>query len=156
MSNHFRDLLITLVITAAPIAAQSFGEITGTVMDASGSAMVGAQVTITSTTTNQSRKVTTNEAGNYSAPFLVPGLYDVTVASSGFKAATRRGVELQVTAVARIDFRLEVGEVTQQVEVTGGAQLVDTENTAVGTVIENRRIVDLPLNRRNYLQLVTL
>lgn len=156
MSNHFRDIFIVLVAALPPLAAQNFGEITGTVMDASGSAIVGAQVTITSTTTNQSRKAATNDAGSYSAPFLVPGVYDVSVASSGFKVATRRAVDLQVDAVARIDFQLQVGEVTQQVEVTGGAPLVDTENTALGTVIENRRIVDLPLNGRNYLQLVTL
>ena len=89
-------------------------------------------------------------------PFLVPGLYDVRVENAGFKVATRRGVDLQLGAVARIDFNLEVGEVSQQVEVTGGAPLLATETTALGTVIENRRIVELPLNGRNYLQLVTL
>src|SRR2546427_555276 len=82
--------------------------------------------------------------------------YDVRTETSGFKAATRKGVDLQVGAVARIDFTMEVGEVTQQMEVVGGAPLLSTENVALGTVIENKRIVELPLNGRNYLQLVTL
>ena len=149
-------LFVILVSAASPLLAQNFGEITGTVADASGAIVAGASVTLTSTSTNQVRRAVTNETGTYSAPFLVPGVYDIRVENAGFKVATRRGVELQVGAVARIDFNLEVGEVTQQVEVSGGAPLLATENTALGTVIENRRIVELPLNGRNYLQLVTL
>jgi hypothetical protein len=87
---------------------------------------------------------------------LVPSLYNLRVEGSGFKVAERKDVDLQVGAVSRIDFNLEVGEVSQQVEVSGGAPLLTTETAALGTVIENRRIVDLPLNGRNYLQLVTL
>jgi hypothetical protein len=135
---------------------RTFGEITGTVADASGALVSGAVVTLTNTATNQVRRITTNDTGNYSAPFLVPGPYQVRVEKTGFKVDTRRGVDLQLGGVARIDFRLEVGEVSQQVEVTGGAPLLATESTALGTVIENRRIVELPLNGRNYLQLVTL
>jgi hypothetical protein len=118
--------------------------------------MAGAAITAVSTATNQVRRATTNETGNYSLPYLVPGIYDVRVESAGFKVSTRKGVELQVDAVARIDFKLEIGEITQQVEVTCGAPLLNTETAALGTVIENRRIVDLPLNGRNYLQLVPL
>src|SRR5437899_5836914 len=118
--------------------------------------MYGAVVFAVCPPSNQVRRATTNETGNYSLPYLVPGAYDVRVESAGFKVATRKGVELQVGAIARIDFKLEVGEITQQVEVTGGTPLLSTETAALGTVIENRRIVDLPLNGRNYLQLVTL
>jgi hypothetical protein len=100
--------------------------------------------------------VLTNDTGNYSAPFLVPGLYDVHVESPGFKGSRRTGIDLQVGQVARINFALEVGDVSQQVEVAGGAPLLNTESVALGTVIENKRIVDLPLNGRNYLQLVAL
>jgi hypothetical protein len=157
MSKRFQYALFAALLPAVPhLLAQSFGEITGTVTDATGAIMAGANVTAQSVSTNQVRRASTNEAGNYSLPFLVPGTYDVTVESSGFKSSTRKAVELQVGAVARIDFHMEVGEVTQQVEVTGGAPLLNTETTALGTVIENRRIVDLPLNGRNYLQLVTL
>src|SRR5437870_2989361 len=149
-------ILILLMALALPLAAQNFAEITGAVSDATGAVMAGAAVTAMSTSTNQVRRATTNETGNYSLPYVVPGAYDVRVESAGFTVATRKGVELQVGAIARIDFKLEVGEVSEQVEVAGGAPLLTTETVALGTVIENRRIVDLPLNGRNYLQLVTL
>ncbi|HYM12025.1 MAG TPA: carboxypeptidase-like regulatory domain-containing protein, partial [Bryobacterales bacterium] len=157
MSRHFRWVVSVILAAAAlPLGAQNFGEITGAVSDSSGAVITGASITVTSTTTNQVRRAATNESGTYTVPFLVPGLYDVRAESAGFKVATRRGVDLQVGAVARIDFSLEVGEVSQQVEVSGGAPLLATENTSLGTVIENKRIVELPLNGRNYLQLVTL
>jgi hypothetical protein len=156
MSKRSQALLSLLILPLAPLCAQNFGEITGAVTDQSGAVMSAARVTITNTATNQTRQTATNEAGNYSAPYLTPGLYDVRVENPGFKASTRKGVDLQVDAVARIDFKMEVGEVTQQMEVTGGAPQLNTETVAMGTVIENRRIVDLPLNGRDYLQLVTL
>src|SRR5215468_5402048 len=149
-------ILILLMALALPLGAQNFAEITGAVSDATGAVMAGAAVTAMSASTNQVRRATTNDTGNYTLPYLVPGTYDIRVESAGFKIATRKGVELQVGAVARIDFKLEIGEASQRVEVTGGAPLLTTENTALGTVIENRRIVELPLNGRNYLQLVTL
>ena len=147
----FGSVLVTLTLHA-----QNFAEITGTVSDSSGAILTSATIVAVSATTNQNRRATTNDTGNYSLPFLAPGIYDVRVENAGFKASTRKGVDLQIGAVARIDFKLEVGEVTQQIEVTGGAPLLTTETTALGTVIENRRIVELPLNGRNYLQLVTL
>lgn len=147
---------ILLLAHSTQLRAQNFGEITGTVSDASGAVIAGANVTAKSNTTNQTRRAVANEAGNYSLPYLVPGAYDVTVETPGFKSAARKAVEIQVGAVARLDFHMEVGDVSQQVEVSGGAPLLNTETVALGTVIENRRIVDLPLNGRNYLQLVTL
>src|SRR5262245_21355059 len=157
MPTQVKWALFLLMGTAVlPLGAQNFGEITGAVTDSTGAIIAGAAVTVTNAATNQVRRDTTNETGNYSVPFLVPGLYDVRVENHSFKVATRKGVDLQIGAVARIDFSLEVGEVGQQVEVSGGAPLLATESTALGTVIENRRIVELPLNGRNYLQLVTL
>src|SRR5262249_29368866 len=122
----------------------------------SGAVITGVTVTVTSTGTNQVRSAVTNQTDNYSVPYLIPGVYDVRAETSGFKVAARKDVEIQVGAVARIDFAMEVGGVNQQVEVVGGAPLLTTENAALGTVIENKRIVELPLNGRNYLQLVTL
>src|SRR5262245_49392571 len=157
MSHRFKAAILLLMLApASPLGAQSFAEITGAVSDATGAMMAGAIVTTTNLSTNQVRTTTTNETGNYSLPYLVPGAYDLRVESSGFKVATRKGVELQVGDVARIDFKLEIGDVSQQIEVAGGAPLLNTETAALGTVIENRRIVELPLNGRNYLQLVTL
>jgi hypothetical protein len=144
-----------LALAAQPLAAQN-SEITGTVTDPTGAAIAGATVDVVRTGTNLVRSVTTNEAGNYAVPFLVPGIYDVSAQTEGFKVSSRKGVDLQVGQVARIDFHLEIGAVTEQIEVTGGAPLLATETTAIGTVIENKRIVELPLNGRNYLQMITL
>ena len=148
--------LLMILVVGVALRAQNFAEITGNVTDPSGAVIAGATVTVTNTATNQTRNTVTNDTGTYSLPYLVPGVYDLHVAAAGFKGSTRKALELQVGAVARIDVRAEVGEVSQQVEVTGGAPLLNTETAALGTVIENRRIVDLPLNGRNYLQLVTL
>jgi hypothetical protein len=144
-----------LSLAAAGAVAQTFGEITGTVTDSSGAVVEGAAIAVTNTATGQVREVQTNATGNYTLPFLVPGVYTARAAAASFKAATRR-IELQVGAVARVNFTLELGMVTETVEVSGGAPLLVTENAAVGTVIENRRIVELPLNGRNYLQMIAL
>ncbi len=156
MRSRIAGLCVTAVVFASSSLAQNFGEITGTVTDQSGAIVVGSVITITSTTTNQTRRVETNENGGYSAPYLVPGVYNVVATNTGFKSSNRPDVSLQVGMVARINFVLEVGDATQLVEVTAGAPLLSTESTALGTVIENRRIVELPLNGRNYLQLVAL
>lgn len=150
----FAALFCVWVSTGA--FAQTYGEITGTVTDPSGAAISGAVVVVKNTATNQTRSVTTNEAGNWSVPFLTPGVYDVDASMRGFKTATQRGLILQVGDVARVDFRLEVGSVTETVEVSAVAPLLSTESTTVGTVIENKRIVELPINGRNYLNLVRL
>src|SRR2546422_154168 len=111
--------LVLLLVLALPLAGQTFGEITGVVTDTTGGVLVGAGITVRNLATNHLRRVKTNATGNYTVPFLVPGIYDVQAESSGFKAAIRRGVDLQVGAAARIDFALEVGEISQRVEVTG-------------------------------------
>jgi hypothetical protein len=147
---------VVLVCLCLPVVAQTMGEIAGEVTDASGAVMPGAQVVATNTATNLSRTATTNEAGLYTFPSLVPGPYRVRVEAKGFKSETRTGVELQVQQTARIDFRLEVGQVSESVEVSANAAMLATENATVGTVIENKRIVELPLNGRNFLQLVAL
>ncbi|MFN3325509.1 MAG: TonB-dependent receptor domain-containing protein [Bryobacteraceae bacterium] len=156
-----RTLLLAVVaagicITATPLAAQTYAEITGTVRDASGAAIPGAEIVITNIATNQVRQATTNEAGTYTVPFLVPGRYRTEAKSSGFKTAVEPSRLLQVGDVARVDFTLEVGAVTESVEVAASAEMLQTSSTATGTVIEQRRIVELPLNGRNYLQLVRL
>src|SRR5205085_4078791 len=100
------------------------------------------------------RAVTTNSAGIYNFPALQPGVYNVRAELQGFQSEIRNGVELQVQQTARIDFQLRVGGVAETVEVTGGAPLLNTENASLGTVIDGQRIVDLPLNGRNFLGLV--
>ena len=135
---------------------QTQGTITGEVKDSSGAIVPGATVTVTNTATNVARNTQTNESGLYNFPALVPGNYTVKVESAGFRTAIRSGIELQIQQTARLDFALDVGQVTETVDVSGQAALLATEDATVGTVIENRRIVELPLNGRDFLQLVAL
>src|SRR5579863_5497357 len=150
-------LILVLDLALVPSSlAQTFGEITGVVTDATGGVVVGATVTVTNTQTNAIRMAVTNNVGNYSFPALQPGVYSVKTEMQGLQSEIRTGVELQVQQVARLDFQLNVGTVTTAVEVSGGAPLLATENATVGTVIDNQRIVDLPLNGRNFTALVAL
>src|SRR6476659_1414687 len=148
--------ILSICFFNAAVHSQTFGGLSGEVRDAQGAAVPTAEVSLTNVETNVSRKTVTNEAGVYSFPSLPPGQYDARVAKSGFKTATRNGIEIQVQQNARIDFDLSLGSVSETVEVSASAQLLSTENATVGTVVENKRIVELPLNGRNYLQLVSL
>jgi len=149
-------LLVGLVLPIGVASAQTFGEITGEVTDQSGAVAPNASITATNTATNASRMTRTNQAGIYSFPALVPGPYQVKVESPGFQSAVRSNIELQVQQTARVDFTLVVGQAAQTVEVSSTALLLATESATVGTVIEQKSIVDLPLNGRNFLQLVAL
>ena len=151
-----RIALLTAVTGLLPVVAQTFGEITGTVTDSTAAAVAVAKVTITNIATRQVRQAATNDAGSFTIPFLAPGIYQVKIEKEGFKTATRGGVQLQVADAVRVNFSIEVGSVSDSIDVQGSASLLTTENGTVGTVIDNRRIVELPLNGRNYLQMVAL
>ena len=118
--------------------------------------IVDASVTVTNVATQQVRAALSNEAGIYSAPAILPGIYNVRVEKAGFKISTRTAVEVQVGDVIRADFSLQLGEISQAVEVTGAAELLNTQSSAMGSVVTSQQIVDLPLNGRDYLSLVTL
>jgi hypothetical protein len=152
-----RLLLLAGAILALSLAVygQTLGTITGVVTDPSGAVVPNASVTVTNTATNASRNTVTNSEGLYSFPSLVPGPYAVKVEISGFRSATSK-LELQVQQTARVDITLQVGQTTESIEVSANAALLSTDNATVGTVIEERRILDLPLNGRNFLQLVSL
>ena len=152
-----RLLAIECVLLAGHAAfGQTFGSIGGDTRDSTGAVVAGAVVTAINVGTNASRNVVTNEAGAYSFPSLPPGTYTVKVEKAGFKTVIRNQIELQVQLAARVDFELQIGQVSESIEVRADAALLVTENATVGTVIENKRIVELPLNGRNYLQLVSL
>ena len=153
----FRVLLFAfLLLPVLGVHAQQFGEITGAVTDSSGASIAGTTITVTNTATHQVRTAESNGTGNYSVPYLVPGTYAVRAEKPGFKVTTHTGVDVEIGAVAKIDFGLQIGELSQQVEVTAGAPLLTTESVALGSVIETKQIVNLPLNGRDYLSLVTL
>src|SRR5689334_11807292 len=155
--NHPKALMFLLVaLSVSTLWGQTQGEITGEVADSSGALIPGAAVTVTNEGTNVSRQGTTNSSGIYSFPSLIPGTYRVRVETSGFQAEERSGVTLQVQQVARIDFRMVVGQVSETLTIAATAEMLTTENATVGTVIENKTIVEMPLNGRNFLQLVAL
>src|SRR5215510_3944290 len=149
--------LFLLLLVVIPLFAQTpSGEISGVVYDPNGSVVVGVKVTLTNAATNAVREVVTNESGLYAIPAIPPGVYTLKVEKTGFRAIERKNIEVLVGSSNRIDLNLELGEVTNVVEITGGAPLLQSENASIGTFIENRSIVELPLNGRNYLQLTSL
>jgi hypothetical protein len=156
--NEMGRILPLILFSGAAVvtSAQTLGTITGEVTDATAAVVPGATVTIRNVDTNATRTVVTNADGLYSVPLLPPGIYDVRVEKQGFRGAARSAIELQVQQTARVDFALAVGEVSETLNVAGQAALLNTEDATVGTVIEEKRIVELPLNGRNFLQLVSL
>src|SRR5579862_4476528 len=135
--------------------AQTFGTVSGLVTDSSNAIVAGATVSVVNAGTNFLRTTTSNSDGNYSFPSLPPGTYEVRVEKDGFQTENST-VELQVQQTARVDFRLNPGSISQQVEVSASAAMLDTENATIGTVIENKRITDLPLNGRSFVSLIAL
>jgi len=150
------SLVLLLLIPASAARAQGTGEITGTIVDNSGGVMPGVSVTVTTTATGALRSTVTNASGIYSVPALPPGTYTVVAALQGFQSQTRRDLLLQVQQVARVDFTLGIGTLAESVEVSAGTALLSTEDSTVGQVIDNKLIVELPLNGRSYLQLAAL
>ena len=151
------DLVVGfLVVALGTLHAQTGGLITGEVKDQSGASIPEAIVTVTNNATNAARTTTTNSSGLYSFPALTPGMYQVKVVAPGFQAAVTKDVELQVQQTARIDLSLTVGQSTQILEVSANTASLTTENTTVGTVIDETRIKDLPLNGRSFFSLVAL
>src|SRR5258707_3449265 len=153
MRNSLLAIALLLPITAL---AQTSGSITGEVTDQSGAVAPNAAVTATNTKTNVARSTTTNTAGIYSLPDLSPGTYEVKVAAAGFANIVKTNIELEVQQTARVDFTLSVGQAVQTVEVSASSNSLNTENATVGTVVEEKRISELPLNGRNFFSLVAL
>src|SRR5215471_12384896 len=152
-----RSWVTTLILVSAVLWGQApTGQMTGTVTDPSGASVVGASVVLVNPATNIRRATVTNEDGLFNLPALPPGVYNLEVEAKGFAKQIREGIELQVGQVAKIDVALRMGNVAETIEVTGNGPVLESETAELGTVIENKRIVDLPLNGRNYLQLVSL
>lgn len=153
-------LLAVFVVANAMLTGAAFGQatahLTGSVTDASGAVIPGAEVIATHLGTGVERRAQTNEVGLYSIPFLPPGDYRVVVQKTGFRQASREAVRIEVNQAARVDFVLELGSVTETVEVRGVVRLIESESSAVGQVIETKAIEDLPLNGRNFVQLAIL
>ncbi len=132
------------------------GTIVGTVTDPSGASIPGAKVTVTNESTQTKAVAETNETGGYRVPFLPIGSYKIQVEANGFQTLIRSAIELRVGATVRVDAGMRVGNAQEQVTVTGATPLLHTDDASTGQVIDNARIVNLPLNGRNFLQLTQL
>ncbi len=153
----FLFLLAHLVAPPRTLCQVSTGTITGIVTDPSGAPVAGALVTVTQVAQNVSKTLTTNAYGLYEIKFLPIGAYQVTAEHAGFKKAIQEGLDLTVGQVMRIDFSLIVGASKETVVVTADAsQDIKTETSDVGQTINGRQVADLPLNGRNFTDLIAL
>src|SRR5437660_538248 len=153
------SLSVALLIAAlgcASLWAQATAQISGTVRDQSGAVLPGVEVTATQTDTGISRSAISNETGSYVLPNLAIGPYKLEASLPGFRTFVQTGIVLQVNANPVINPTLEVGQVSEQVEVQANVAQVETRSNAVGQVIENARILELPLNGRQVTDLITL
>ena len=146
MSNRMLKLAALLALACVGLwAQQDRGTLLGTVTDASGAYVPGARVVVVQTGTNATNETVTNEAGSYRVPNLSIGAYRIEVETQGFKRSVRDGIRLSVTDVLRVDFVLEIGATSESITVTGEIPLLVTDNHEVGTLMDNRTVVDLPL-----------
>lgn len=134
-------------------AQSATGTIQGTVADTSGAVLPGALVKLTNTGTGFSRAVTANDRGDYQAPSMPLGVYNISAEFAGFQTKILRGITLQVDQTAVIRIELSPGQVTETVEVSTTTPLLESQESSLGQVIENKRILELPLNGRNPFQL---
>jgi len=146
--------LIFLLSCASVWAQSSTAQINGTVKDQSGAVLPGADVTATQTATGAKRSAVTDETGSYTLTNLPIGPYTLEMALPGFRTYVRSGIVLQVNDNPVVNAILEVGQVAETVEVQANAALVETRSTGVGQVIDNQRVLELPLNGRQATELI--
>jgi hypothetical protein len=157
MSKLYLVASMILAGLCLPALAQvEQGVILGTVSDQSGARIVGATVTMTNLGTNVSQVASTGEAGGFRSTPLRSGRYSISVEAPGFKRLVRTGITLEIQAEVQLDLTLELGATADQVTITADAALLQTTEASRGQVIDNKKIVDLPLNGRDYLQLALL
>jgi len=149
-------ILGALLFSLALFAQGNFGRILGTVTDQTGAAIPGATVTVLDTQRGTSRMLTTDQVGEYNAPTLIPGTYTVRVEAKGFQTLNRENVVIEVGKEVRVDLTPRPGEQTQTVTITEAIPLVDTASATLGGALSNAEINDLPLNGRNYQNLLGL
>src|SRR5947209_15223867 len=152
----FGKYLSIALLMSANVWAQATAEISGTARDQSGAVLPGVEIRVTQTETGGIRNSLTNETGSYVLPNLPIGPYKLEASLPGFRTFAQTGIVLQVNSNPNINVVLEVGQVSEQVEVQANAAAVETRNVGVGETMENARVIDLPLNGRNMIDLLAL
>ena len=146
MSRSVRSLVLFFLGLTAAWAQVSTGTIVGLVEDPSGAAVPNAEISIKQAATGEVRTTRSNGNGEFNVPFLQPGGYAVTASAGGFKSKTLSDITLRVDQTVNLRVSLEIGSSTETVEVTGAAPLVDSATSSLGQVIENKQILEMPLN----------
>src|SRR5206468_7846198 len=152
----FSSTLVVLLFSFALSAQGNFGRILGSVKDSTGAVLPGATVNFIDTQRGLARTVTSDEAGLYNAPTLTPGTYTVRVEFPGFKTLSRENVVVEVGSEIRVDLTIETGQQSETVTVNEAIALIDTTTATLGGVLPNAAINDMPLNGRNYQNLLNL
>jgi hypothetical protein len=152
---------VSVALFLSAVASQVFAQTTstsilGTVTDSSGAVISGAKVSVLNTRTGTKRSDVTTNTGDYNFPLLDVGEYEVTVESPGFKPETHKNLALQINQKARVDFALQVGAQSERIEISAEAAVLHTDEASLGQVVEQRRVVELPLNGRNLAGLAVL
>ncbi len=149
--------LVCLLLTANSVLSQTItGRILGSIHDQTGAGLAGATVTVTDVERATTRTVTADESGNYVVSNLIPGIYAVRAEATGFKKVERPNVQVEVATDVNVDMALPPGDVKETVIVTGEVPLVNTTSSTLGGTLSNKEINDLPLNGRNYENLLQL
>src|SRR5438128_1813920 len=151
------SVCVLLFLVSVPVFSQgNTGRILGSVTDATGAVIGGVRVTVTDVDRGTSRVLVTDEAGAYNAPSLPPGTYRVGAELTGFKTVERPNIVLEVGRELKVDFTLEPGAIAEKVTVTDEAPMVETANAVLGGTLQPGTIADLPLNGRNFMNLLQL
>src|SRR5262245_39176366 len=154
--KHFFGALIVCSFACVTLWGQATGQINGTVSDPSGALIPGVEVTATQTATGISRSALTNESGVYVLPSLPVGPYKIEAALPGFRTFSQTGITLEVNSTRVVNVVMEVGQVTETVEVQADATMVESRATGIGTTITNTQILQLPLVGRQSQDLISL
>jgi hypothetical protein len=154
------SILLTLLLLCVKASYGQGGGASGTILgivkDPAGLIIPGAKVEVKSTDTNVTQDTTTSSEGTYSVPYLKPGHYRVSVEAKGFSLSGVENINLEVDQVVRIDVEMKVGAASEQVTVSAQTQTIDTDSTTIGQVITDTQVSNLPLNGRDFMQLITL
>jgi Carboxypeptidase regulatory-like domain/TonB dependent receptor len=154
---RFLALLILGILPVCRLYAQVVGAtLTGTVSDPTGAVIPNASISITNIATSVTREATTDAAGLYSAPNLLPGTYSVTISAAGFASQEQKNITLTVGATQVLNVSLQIGQATQKIEVSGAAATVELASSAISAVVAETTVRELPLNGRDWTQLATL
>ena len=156
MNRTPKFFIAVLGVCAMAWAQGGTAQINGTITDTSGLAIAGAEVRMTQTATGQARTVFSGANGGYVLPNLPIGPYEMQVSKEGFAKYVQAGIVLQVASNPTVDVSLKVGSITESVQVEANAAQIETQATGVGQVIDNARVLELPLNARNSQQLIML